>query len=95
VRAVEPPPRRPTAVPEAVDVRAGADTDGDARPDTLLSTAGGDLFVHTDLDGDGLADRILRIGPDGGVEEVPAPAPPAPADPVLDDAWAGAAGGTG
>jgi hypothetical protein len=70
--------RRPGAVPDegpddaglgvdGMDVRGGADTDGDGRPDTLLTTHGADLFVLTDLDGDGLADRVLRIGPDGVV----------------------------
>ena len=71
--------RRPGAVPDdelheaagdgtAADVRGGADTDGDRHPDTLLTADGGDLLVLTDLDGDGLADRVLRIGPDGGVQ---------------------------
>jgi hypothetical protein len=72
--------RRPEAVPDdeaasdgtaldetAADVRGGADTDGDRHPDTLLTTDGADLLVLTDLDGDGLADRVLRIGPDGSV----------------------------
>jgi hypothetical protein len=70
--------RRPEAVPddeaafdgtalEAADIRGGADTDGDRHPDTLLTSDGADLLVLTDLDGDGLADRVLRIGPDGSV----------------------------
>ena len=49
------------------DVRGGDDTDGDGHPDTLLAPDGPDLLVLTDLDGDGLADRVLRIGPDGSV----------------------------
>jgi hypothetical protein len=69
--------RRPGAVPDeahdahldlhAADVTWGTDTDADGRPDTLLTTDGVDLLVLTDLDGDGLADRVLRIGPDGSV----------------------------
>ena len=53
----------------STDVHEGVDTDGDGRPDTLLAGDGPDLLVHTDLDGDGLADRVLRIGPDGSVRE--------------------------
>ncbi len=73
--------RRPGAVPDdgpggtgghraadvPVDVRWGTDTDGDGHPDTLLTADGADLLVLTDLDGDGLADRALRIGPDAAV----------------------------
>ena len=72
--------RRPGAVPDdpggvptgALDRRpstcAAAPTPtATARPDTLLTTDGADLLVLTDLDGDGLADRVLRIGPDGSV----------------------------
>lgn len=81
--------RRPGAVPDhdgtdpgavdlaAADVRWGADTDGDDRPDTVLAADGTDLLVQTDLDGDGLADRVLRIGPDGAVH-ASYPEPPAP-----------------
>ena len=54
-----------------LDVRAGADTDGDGRADTLLTDDGDDLLVLTDLDADGLADRVLRIGPDGSVDRYP------------------------
>lgn len=72
-------PRRPGAVPDddgdlgpddAADVRGGVDTDGDGRPDTVLTVDGTDLLVCTDLDGDGLTDRMLRIGPDGAVRPV-------------------------
>jgi hypothetical protein len=70
--------RRPGAVPDGdangslgdgawLDLGWGTDTDADGRPDTLLTTDGPDLLVLTDLDGDGLADRELRIGPDGAV----------------------------
>jgi len=54
-----------------------ADTDGDGVPDTLLTSEltadGADLLVHTDLDADGLTDRVLRIGPDGAVHRDPVP----------------------
>lgn len=53
-----------------VDVSAGVDTDGDGRPDTVVTDDGVDLIVHTDLDGDGIADQVLRIGPTGIVREV-------------------------
>jgi hypothetical protein len=59
----------------AVDVRWGADTDRDGRPDTLLTADGVDLLVLSDLDGDGLADRVLRIGPDAAVHVGDAPQP--------------------
>lgn len=92
----DPPPRHPADVPDrAADVRAGHDTDGDGRADTLLTVDGPDLLVHTDLDGDGLADRILRIGPDGAVDPVAPDPEPAPGDPVLDALWGGVAAGTG
>ncbi len=73
--------RRPGAVPDDgadgagrheaadVDVRWGTDTDGDGQPDTLLRADGPDLLVLTDFDGDSLADRVLRIGPDAAVHE--------------------------
>ena len=57
--------RRPGAVPD--DIAGGADTDGDGMPDTVLTADGVDLLVQTDLDVDGLVDRVLRIGPDGAV----------------------------
>ncbi len=72
----------PGAVPDEnagvdVDVGPAVDTDGDGLPDTLLTTElaadGADLLVHTDLDADGLADRVLRIGPDGAVHTDPVP----------------------
>ena len=72
--------RRPGAVPDlgddrrrdldgadVLDVARGTDTDADGQPDTLLTSDGTDVLVLTDLDGDGLADRMLRIGPDGSV----------------------------
>jgi hypothetical protein len=51
----------------AREVREGIDTDGDGHPDTILTVVGGDLVVHSDLDGDGLADQVLGIGPDATV----------------------------
>jgi hypothetical protein len=66
--------RRPGAVPDTVGgadiektVVGGADTDGDGVPDTVLTADGADLLVQTDLDTDGLVDRVLRIGLDGVV----------------------------
>jgi hypothetical protein len=70
------------------DVWRGADTDADGRTDTLLTVDDAYLLVHTDLDGDGLADRVLRIGPDGAVDEVAA-------HPASDGADAGPALATG
>jgi hypothetical protein len=72
----------PSAVPDEnagvdVDVGPAVDTDGDGLPDTVLTTElaadGADLLVHTDLDADGLADRVFRIGPDGAVHTDPVP----------------------
>jgi hypothetical protein len=57
--------RRPGAVPD--DIAGGFDTDGDGVPDTVLTADGADLLVETDLDVDGLVDRVLRIGTDGAV----------------------------
>lgn len=70
------PARRPGGVPDegtdaAVEIGSGADTDGDAVPDTLLTTDGADLLVYTDLDADGLADRVLRIDVGGSVHPDP------------------------
>ena len=63
--------RRPGSVPD--DIAGGADTDGDGVPDTVLTADGVDLLVQTDLDADGLVDRVLRIGPDGAVRAEPSP----------------------
>ncbi|MBN9098918.1 MULTISPECIES: hypothetical protein [unclassified Pseudonocardia] len=60
-------PRRPGDVPVGLDVTGGFDTDGDGRPDTVLGEDHGDLVLSSDLDGDGLADQVLRVGPDGVV----------------------------
>ena len=77
-RNEEPTGRAPVRWPGAVreeDLGAGpeADTDGDGVPDTVLTADGADLLVHTDLDADGLADRVLRIGADGSVHVDPVP----------------------
>ncbi|MFR9805802.1 hypothetical protein ACL02T_26450 [Pseudonocardia sp. RS010] len=42
---------------------ADVDTDADGYADTTVVAAGPDLLLHTDLDADGLADRVLRLGP--------------------------------
>jgi hypothetical protein len=70
------PVRRPGGVPDEgvgapVGIGSGADTDGDTVPDTLLATDGADLLVYTDLDADGLADRVLRIDSGGNVHPDP------------------------
>lgn len=75
--------RRPGGVPDderdpggavlgihGVDVHGGVDTDADGVADTQLDADGADLLVLTDLDGDALADRVLRIGADGAVDAV-------------------------
>ncbi|TWF77570.1 hypothetical protein FHX44_113482 [Pseudonocardia hierapolitana] len=60
----------PGRVPdEAFDVGTGFDTDGDGRPDTLVTVDGIDLVVAIDIDGDRFADQVLRIGPDAVVRE--------------------------
>jgi hypothetical protein len=77
-----PRPRHPALVPDddgllagpapaagSFDVSGGLDTDGDGRPDTVATDDGVDLVLLTDLDGDGFADQILRIGPDAVVRE--------------------------
>jgi hypothetical protein len=61
--------RRPGAVPD--DTVGGVDTDGDGVPDTVLVGDGADLLVRTDLDADGLVDRVLRIGVDAVVRVEP------------------------
>jgi hypothetical protein len=80
--------RRPGSVPD--DIAGGADTDGDGVPDTVLTADGVDLLVQTDLDADGLVDRVLRIGPDGAVRAEPLPGEED--DPVVGsvrDGWTG------
>ena len=83
--------RRPGAVPDLPDGLAGGiDTDGDGVPDTVLSADGADLLVRTDLDVDGVVDRVVRIGLDGVVRAE------LPTDPVAGSApagWPGLLGG--
>ncbi|GAA2549524.1 hypothetical protein [Pseudonocardia hydrocarbonoxydans] len=60
---------RDDACPE---VTAGFDTDDDGTPDSLFSEDdSGELFLHTDLDGDGLADRTLALRADGDIDAAP------------------------
>jgi hypothetical protein len=66
-----------------VDVRAGVDTDGDGRADTAVTERDGELLLHTDLDGDGLADQVLGIAADATVHALPPPAGPGATDEVL------------
>lgn len=42
---------------------AAHDTDGDGRPDTLVVDLPGGPSLWSDLDGDGLADRVDPAGP--------------------------------
>jgi hypothetical protein len=72
--------RRPRDVPDLLTDAGPApaftptlDTDADGVPDTALTDDGVDLVVSTDLDGDGTADQVLRIGPDGVVHRVADP----------------------
>jgi hypothetical protein len=67
------------AVPQGVQpvpVLSGMDTDGDGVPDTVVTVDGADLLLHTDLDADGLADQVLRLGPDAGFADGAAGADP-------------------
>jgi hypothetical protein len=66
-------PRTPWSVPDepgapacrGPDVRSGLDSDDDGAPDSLFTTDGDDLLLHTDLGADGLADRTVRLRADG------------------------------
>ncbi len=76
-------PRHPGSVPDrpgcaGPDVTGGPDTDDDGRPDSIFADDGDDLLLHTDLDGDGFADRTLRLRPDGStsVDEIGCADPP-------------------
>jgi hypothetical protein len=75
-----PGPRTPWSVPEpgcpGPDVRHGFDSDGDGAADSVFTADHDDLLLHTDLGGDGLGDRTLRLRPDGsaGLEPPPCPA---------------------
>jgi hypothetical protein len=80
---------RPGQVPDdpALDPAFAApacfDTDGDGLLDTAVTTDGVDLVLLTDLDGDGFADQVLRIGPDGVVRGAAPPAPGSAVDGLL------------
>ena len=82
-RSVRRPAVRAADGEGRVDVRAGVDTDGDGRADTVLAERNGELLLHTDLDGDGLADQVLGIAADATVRELPLPAGPGAADDML------------
>lgn len=77
-----PEPRAPWTVPDdpgcaGPPVAAGFDSDTDGVADSVLEADGEDLLLHTDLGADGLADRTLRLRPDGTVGvEVPCADPP-------------------
>ncbi len=79
--------RSPADVPEepgcGPDVRAGLDSDHDGRPDSIFTTDGDDLLLHTDTDADGLADRSLRLHPDGSVTVAECADPPTLVDALL------------
>ena len=83
-------PRLPWTVPDdpgcaGPEVAAGFDSDLDGTADSVFTPDGDDLLLHTDLGADGLADRTLRLRPDGTVAvEAPACAdPPSPLEVVL------------
>ena len=59
-----PPPCRTSSL-------GGPTPDGDGVPDTLLTVDGPDLLVQTDLDTDGVVDRVVRIGLDGAIHTEP------------------------
>ena len=74
--------RAPARRPGGVRTRAPAHPSRSGRgptptvttvPDTLLTTDGVDLLVYSDLDADGLADRVLRIDGGGSVHPDPHP----------------------
>jgi hypothetical protein len=56
-------PSTPTRVAITDVDTGGIDTDADGRADSSVAVDGPDLVLHTDFDGDGLADQVLRLGP--------------------------------
>lgn len=91
------PARRPDGIPDEgacapAEIGSGADTDGDTVPDTLLTTDGADLLVYTDLDADGLADRVLRIDSGGTVHADPHPGVDGPVTGTARGGWSGLLG---
>ncbi|MCE3553500.1 hypothetical protein LWC33_18820 [Pseudonocardia sp. RS11V-5] len=61
---VRPEPLASGSAPTRVAVGAdGLDTDTDGVADSVVVVDGPDLLLHTDFDGDRLADQVLRFGP--------------------------------
>jgi hypothetical protein len=57
-------PRYDPAAPVRVAIGPdGLDTDADGIADSAVVVDGPDLVLHTDFDGDRLADQVLRLGP--------------------------------
>jgi hypothetical protein len=85
-------PDHPADAPPPEIPSDGFDTDGDGTADTMVTDDGVDLILLTDLDGDGLADQVLRIGPDGVVREAVPEQPQAapPGGGVVDGLFGGA-----
>jgi hypothetical protein len=97
-----PPGRHPGLVPDddapadvsgGFDVSGGLDTDGDGRADTTVTCDGVDLVLLTDLDGNGFADQILRIGPDGAVLQTAVEPPTGAGTAIVDGLRSGADAG--
>lgn len=66
--------RDPRAVPDdgCPEITTGIDSDADGTPDSLFTgDDSGDLLLHTDLDGDGLADRTTALRADGSHDTAP------------------------
>ncbi|GAA4687710.1 hypothetical protein GCM10023215_24280 [Pseudonocardia yuanmonensis] len=72
-------PRPDPSAPTRVAIGPGdLDTDVDGVADSVVLADGADLVLHTDLDGDGLADQVLRPGP----ATLPPRTPPPTVDPL-------------
>lgn len=65
---MRPDPRSVPDGPGCPDVSAGLDSDDDGAPDSVFTTDDHDLLLHTDLDGDGLADRTVALHADGSTD---------------------------
>jgi hypothetical protein len=74
-------PERPDGWPGVVPVGAGDhDADGDGTPDTVVvAREAGGAWLFSDTDGNGFADLVLDVAPDG-----PEPDPDAGEEDVLD-----------
>jgi len=80
--AGEDPPARPGPPGRCgTEVHPGTDTDADGRADTVLTEHDDTLLVHTDLDGDGLADQVVAVGADGHARVA------APGCPAVEGGW--------